>query len=118
MRREQAAQPLWLAELLAEPDGNLVVDTQLTLPGHVIDMESLRAVTEGRRPMIGNIGRGQTGTGLPLRAPVVRGGVERYIVTAVIRPDGVRDRNCQTTGPGPSWMERAASWRAHRATRH
>jgi hypothetical protein len=55
LRREQAAQPLWLAGLLADPDGNLLVDTQLPLPGKVVDMQGLRRVVERRAAAIGTV---------------------------------------------------------------
>jgi hypothetical protein len=92
LRREQAAQPLWLAGLLADPDGNLLVDTQLPLPGKVVDMEGLRRVVERRAAAIGTVVRGKTAVAVPLRAPVVQNGVVRFVVTAVIKSDGIRDR--------------------------
>jgi signal transduction histidine kinase/CheY-like chemotaxis protein len=92
LRREQAAEPLWLAGLLADPDGNLLIDTQLPLPGKVVDLAGLREVVERRQAAVGTVVRGKTAAAVPLRAPVVQDGVVRYVVTAAISTDGIRDR--------------------------
>ncbi|MGE4048240.1 MAG: cache domain-containing protein [Acetobacteraceae bacterium] len=112
MRREQAAQPLWIAGLLADPEGNLLIDTQLPLPGRVHDMTSLRQVVETGRPLVGNITRGTVSTGMPLRVPVIRDGVARWIVTAVIRPDGIRDR-LLSAGLPQEWTESVIDGAGH-----
>jgi signal transduction histidine kinase/CheY-like chemotaxis protein len=102
LQREQAAQPLWLAALLADPDGNLLVDTQLPLPGKVVDMAGLRQVVALRQPVIGDVVRGKTGAGIPLRVPVVGAGGVRFVLIAVIRPDAIRDRLLAASLP-PAW---------------
>jgi signal transduction histidine kinase len=102
LRREQAAQPLWLAGLLADPEGNLLVDTHLPLPGRVVEMESLRKAVESRTRQIGPIAKGQTGFALPLRAPVIHDGAVRFVVVAVIKPDAIHERLLAAELP-PEW---------------
>jgi signal transduction histidine kinase/ActR/RegA family two-component response regulator len=103
LRRLQRERPLWLAALVAERDGTIVVDTQLPLPGRVVDMASLAKVVESKKPLIGNIVRGSTGPGLPIRAPVIRGDEVRYVISIVIRPDAFRDL-LRSSGIPEGWV--------------
>jgi signal transduction histidine kinase len=90
LRREQAAQPLWLTAMLADPDGNVLAFT--TVPRkRVVDIEGFRRAVRANVPQVGNIARG-TALAVPVRAPVIRDGQVRFMVVAAIRPDGVRER--------------------------
>jgi signal transduction histidine kinase len=90
LRREQAAQPLWLTAMLADPDGNVLAFT--TVPRkQVVDIEGFRQAMRARVPQVGNIARG-TVLAVPVRTPVIRDGQVRFVVVAAIRPDGVRER--------------------------
>jgi signal transduction histidine kinase len=90
LRREHAAQPLWLAALLADPDGDVLAATRGTRK-RVVDIESFRQVVQQRVPLVGNIARAAE-LALPVRAPVIRDGQVRFVVVAALRPDAIRDR--------------------------
>ena len=86
--------PSWLTILLAEPSGKLLVDAARPYGaalGSIVEAESFDQVVRTRRPAIGHLARGMSGVwAVPLRVPVIRGGELRYVLTAVIRTDGIR----------------------------
>ena len=86
--------PSWLTILLAEPSGKLLVDAARPYGaalGSIVEAESFERVLRTRRPAIGHLARGISGVwAVPLRVPVVRGEELRYVLTAVIRTDGIR----------------------------
>jgi signal transduction histidine kinase/ActR/RegA family two-component response regulator len=90
LQREQAAQPLWLTAMLADPDGNVLAFTDVPRK-RVVDIEGFRQVVRLGVPLIGNIARG-TALALPVRAPVLRDGQVRFVVVAALRPDAIRER--------------------------
>jgi signal transduction histidine kinase/ActR/RegA family two-component response regulator len=106
LRREQIANPLWLTALLAEPDGKVLVATRAPR-GMVVDPEDFHRVVQQRVPLVGNIARGAEDLALPVRAPVIRGGVVRYVVVAAIRPAAIREQVLSVAIP-PEWVAATA----------
>ena len=84
----------WLTILLADPSGKLLVDAARPFGaplGPIVERESFDHVVRTRQPTIGNLARGQSGAwAVPLRVPVIRQGELRYVLTAVIKPEGIR----------------------------
>jgi signal transduction histidine kinase len=106
-RRMAERHPDWLTVILLTPDGHRVFSTQSGDDGiqrKVEDAPSFqKAVTTGR-PVVGDIVRGKLGRwGIPLRAPVVRGGKVVYVVTVLVDPKGVRQTLSSLRMPGP-WV--------------
>jgi signal transduction histidine kinase len=91
LRREQAAEPLWVTAMLADPDGEVLVAT-LVPRQHVVDQVGFRRAVQRGVPTVGTISRGTSGLALPVRAPVIRDGQVRFVVIAALRPDGIRER--------------------------
>jgi signal transduction histidine kinase len=106
-RRMAERHPDWLTVILLTPDGRGVFSTRPGDDGihrEVADAPSFqRAVTTGR-PVVGDIVRGKLGRwGIPLRAPVVRGGKVVYVVTVLVDPKAVRQTLSSLRMPGP-WV--------------
>ena len=103
LARLHGTQPLWLAALVATPDGTIYADTQLPVPGRIVDMTSLRLAVDSRAPVIGNVGVGSTGPGIPVRAPSVRDGAVTHVLTVVLDPSALRDLLLRTSIPA-GWI--------------
>lgn len=94
-RRIVAARPGWAAIVLSDGVGTPLVDTRFA-PGieiePVIDQDSFERAAQTRGPVVGGLTR-HRGDGwlFAVRVPVSGGGRLRYVVTALIRPDVVRD---------------------------
>jgi signal transduction histidine kinase/CheY-like chemotaxis protein len=87
--RLQHAQANWRFLSVADPSGRRLLDVPEPIGGQeggpVIDMASLRQAVATRRPVVGNIMRGPLGNyAFAIRAPVIRDGQVRYVVSAVI----------------------------------
>jgi len=95
MRRVLAANPDWysliLADRAARPLLNSRVPRGAKLPA-IVERESFSRAVETGKPVVGNLAEGASG-GLyvPVRVPVLRGDEVRYVLTAVLKPDGIRD---------------------------
>ena len=92
-QRVLETQPNWAAVFLADPSGKRLVDTRFrygaVLPP-ILDKESFDRVVRTRAPTVGNLAKNLQGVLLfPVRAPVVRNGVLRYVLTALVRPEAV-----------------------------
>ncbi len=92
--RVLATQPHWVAVFLADPAGRRLVDTRFP-PGTklppIIERESFDRVVRTRAPAVGNLGRSPAGLLLfPVRAPFLRNGELRYVVTALVKPEVIR----------------------------
>jgi signal transduction histidine kinase len=115
-RRMAERHPDWLTVILLTPDGRGVFSTRSGDDGihrEVADAPSfLQAVTTGR-PVVGDIVRGKLGRwGIPLRAPVVRGGKVVYVVTVLIDPKAVRQTLSSLRMPGP-WVTFVVNGQGH-----
>ncbi len=87
----------WDSILLTDVSGKWLLSTRVAygarLPGQgvVVERESFDAAVTTRQPVIGNIARGPGGRYLfPVRAPVVRGGEVRYVLTALVDPGAMQ----------------------------
>lgn len=85
----------WYALSVATRDGERV----LGLPGgalpavggQIVEQRSLRRAVQSGEPVIGEIAKGPAGwDGFAVRAPVVRRGEVRYVVSAVLRADIIK----------------------------
>ncbi|MEO8537798.1 MAG: ATP-binding protein, partial [Betaproteobacteria bacterium] len=89
--RVLATQSAWTDVTLTKPSGEKLVDVSVPygspLPP-VLDLVSVRVAVESRRPTIGIVSAGRAAmVGVPVRVPVVRDGVVRYVLSAIVRPD-------------------------------
>ena len=86
--------PTWLTILLADANGRLLVDAGASFGaplGPVIERDSFDQVLRTRAPTVGYQAKGRSGAyAVPLRMAVVRGGKVRYVLSIVIKPDGIR----------------------------
>jgi signal transduction histidine kinase len=99
-RREQARHPLWLTVILLDPQGRRLVNSRTSSR---LGAASVGPVVEGRRSVIGAIAKGPREFGIPVRAPVVRGGKVVAVVTVVVRPEGLA-RVLQTARLPDQWI--------------
>ena len=87
------ARPEWRAVLLARPSGEVVLDTVVPasdVSPRVTDLASLAEVMRTGAPAVGPLTAGPLGNkGIPVRVPVVRDGVLRYVLTAVVKPEAI-----------------------------
>ncbi|WP_165356354.1 response regulator [Sphingosinicella sp. BN140058] len=91
-----ANQPDWRTVSLADPAGNRIADVPIAIggkqTGKVVEMTSLRRVVASGRPTIGNVVAGPGGVrAFAIRAPVLKGGRVRFVVTAVVPATRLRD---------------------------
>ncbi|HEY1125494.1 MAG TPA: response regulator [Sphingobium sp.] len=87
--RLQHSQANWRFLSVADPGGKRLLDVPDPIGGQeggpVIDMASLRQAVATRKPVIGNLMRGPLGNyAFAIRAPVIRDGQVRYVVSAVV----------------------------------
>ena len=86
-------QPNWAAVFLADPSGQRLVDTRFrygTVLPPIVEKESFDRVVRTRTPTVGNLAKNPQGVLLfPVRAPVVRNGELRYVLTALVKPDAI-----------------------------
>ena len=85
----------WRAVVLHDAQGRMLLNTAYPsgtpLP-HTIESESIAYVLKERKPAIGTVARGGNGRySFALRVPVLRDGEVRYVLSAVISPDGIRE---------------------------
>jgi signal transduction histidine kinase/CheY-like chemotaxis protein len=124
--RVLALQAHWAAVALADGVGNSLVDTRFpqdaALPA-LAEPPSFERAVRLRAPVVGGLARGARDEWqFAVRVPVVRGGTVRYVVTALIRPEQVRDLVARQRVPS-DWVisimdadgRRLARSRAHEA---
>jgi signal transduction histidine kinase len=89
VERIRSQQPLWLTVTVLDDQGRRLSGSGAA-PGLAADPDSFRRVVEAKGPVVGNIALGQRNRwGLPVRAPVIREGAIKYIVSVVIRPEAI-----------------------------
>lgn len=93
--RLRKTTPNWRFFSVADVSGRRLMDVPEPVGGPldrpVIDMESLRRAVATRQPVIGNVVRGPQGRySFAVRAPVIRDGQVRYVVSAVVTPEAIR----------------------------
>jgi signal transduction histidine kinase/ActR/RegA family two-component response regulator len=105
--RVLALNPEWAAVVLADRSGVLAVDTRV-VPGSplptVAEKESFVRVLLTERPAVGSLTRHCGKDWLfAVRAPVLRDGSVRYVLTALVKPDAIRDVLTRQQVPG-DWV--------------
>ena len=94
--RVMAFQGDWAGILLIDPSGNAVIDTRTAvgddaLPA-VVDRESFERVLRTGTPAVGGLTRHPQGGWLfAVRVPVIRDGELRFVLTALVSPDAIRE---------------------------
>ena len=92
-QRVLETQPNWAAVFLADPSGKRLVDTRFrygTLLTPIIEKASFDRAVRTRAPAVGNLARSPQGPLLfPVRAPVIRDGELRYVITALVKPEAI-----------------------------
>ena len=105
-RRVLEVEPNWAAVVLADPKGAVLMDTRLPAGAPlapVADHESLDRVVRTGKAAVGNLARVSTEAWLfAVRVPVGAGEV-RYVVTAMVEPEGIRDVLTRQRVPG-EWV--------------
>src|SRR5262245_1524145 len=117
-------QPRWAAVMLADPAGVRLIDTRYDLSRPlpaIADSRSFAQVVKARAPAVGNLTRSSDGRLLfSVRVPVMSGRDLRYVLTAVVTPEEIRDVVARHGVPG-DWVlsvfdgngRRVARSRAH-----
>jgi signal transduction histidine kinase/ActR/RegA family two-component response regulator len=120
-------QTHWAAVMLADPSGTRLVDTRYgagdPLPP-LAERQSFERVVRTRAPTVGALARSAEEAFLfPVRVPVLRNRELRYVLSAEVRPDEIREVVLQQGVPG-DWVisifdangRRVARSRAHEET--
>ena len=93
--RVVATRPQWRAVILHDARGRMILNTAYPLGGalpQTAESESIQIVLRKRHPAIGTLARGeQGGYNFALRVPVMRKGELRYVLSAVLTPQGIRE---------------------------
>jgi signal transduction histidine kinase len=108
VRSVMQQNPSWLTVILAEPSGRPLVNARFELGAKlpaIVEPESFAAAVSSQRPVVGALakGAGPGGFAVPVRVPVVRDGVVRYVLTAAVKPDGVVEIVSRQRVP-PEWV--------------
>jgi signal transduction histidine kinase/ActR/RegA family two-component response regulator len=91
MERIHSQQPLWLTVTVLDDQGRRISGPGMP-PGSAADPDSFRKAVETKAPVVGNLALGARNRwGLPIRAPVIRDGVVKYVVSVVIRPEAIAE---------------------------
>ena len=92
-QRVLETQPNWAAVFLADPSGERLVDTRFrygTMLPPIVEKESFDRVVRTRASTVGNLAKTPQGVLLfRVRAPVVRNGELRYVLTALVKPEAI-----------------------------
>jgi signal transduction histidine kinase len=98
-RRIKQEMPTWQAMRLTDLQTNVVADAPMAPDasgvsrGRIVDLDSHRQAVESQKPVIGKVLRGPRGRhAFAMRVPVIRDGAVKYVLSAVIAPDIIRDR--------------------------
>ncbi len=115
--------PTWRAIRLTDPTVKVVADAPIapdalgSSQGQVVDVASHRQAVESRQPVIGKVLRGPRGRhAFAIRAPVIRDDTVKYVLSAVIEPDSIRDRFL-APGLPQDWVATAIDGEANVAAR-
>ena len=126
-RRVMQNNPTWLTVILADPQGRQITNARFAfgdkLP-QIMERESFDLAVSTMQPVIGYLARGSgTQLAVPVRVPVIRAGELRYVLTAAVKPDGIRELILRQRVPG-DWVisifdaqqQRVARSRQHEET--
>ena len=87
-------QPVWSAIILADASGMKLVDSRV--PAGVVlpplqELDSFQRAANSRRPTVGNLINDPAESWVfPVRAPVIRDGVVKFVLTTLVRPESIR----------------------------
>ncbi len=106
-KRIAATRPQWRAVILHDAKSRMIFNSGYALDASLpqtAERESLELVLREGTAAIGNLARGrQGGYSFALRVPVMRDGELRYVLSAVIGPEGIRDVINRQRVPG-DWV--------------
>jgi hypothetical protein len=92
-RRARVAHPYWRAIVLFDPQGHMVLSSEVPfgdLTPALVERESLEQTVRAQAPTVGYLARGPKGNwGIPVRVPVLRGKQVRYVLTAILEPEAI-----------------------------
>jgi len=95
VRRVLPSVPSWYALLIVSPEGEVLRRVSLHNPPAsrtIAEPRSFAEVIRTGKPQVGSMSKGPGGVwGVPLRVPVHQGDTVHYVLTAVLRPQGVAD---------------------------
>ena len=102
------SQPNWLNIHLAQPSGQQVVNLRLPLGtelGTVTEHTSFDNVVRTNNPVVGNLklGRLTQEIDFTVRVPVVRDGILKYVLSAVVKPQSISALLARQNLP-PDWI--------------
>jgi signal transduction histidine kinase len=94
-RRVASTQPHWVAIIVSEPSGRQLLNTRFgygdALP-KIVEPASFERVVRTRSPAVGSLAKGLKGEQyFTVRAPVMREGELRWVLTAVVKPEMIRE---------------------------
>jgi len=93
--RVAATRSQWRAVILHDSRGRMVMNTAYPLGAalpHTAESESIAYVLRESKPAVGALARGvRNRYSFALRVPVVRDDEVRYVLSAVLSPDGIRE---------------------------
>jgi signal transduction histidine kinase/ActR/RegA family two-component response regulator len=99
-------RPEWFGIQLLDRSGKLLVDTR-TIEGAPLPVlaepESFARLVRSRQPEVGYLTRHGADWLFAVRTPVVRSGSMRYVLTALVRPEAIRDVLTRQNVP-PGWV--------------
>ena len=114
------AQSGWRAVVLSEPDGKVILNSEVPYGDPVtpiVEHESLAEVARTSMPAVGYLAKGQGGRwAFPVRVPVVRDGKTRYVLSAVIDPAAILTLLQKQQVPG-DWVVAVADRKGLRVAR-
>src|SRR3954469_8335787 len=106
-RRVMDVNPNWFTVILADAGGMQLSNARVpfgTPLGPVVERESFDIAVRTGTPVIGYLARGVGGQfAVPVRVPVARAGEVRYVLTAAVKPDGIREIVNRQRVPG-DWV--------------
>ena len=104
--RFKETYPHWLVIILADPQGNVLLNSNEPGPNlpPIVERESFDMVAKTLKPVVGHLARGRYGQfGIPIRVPVIHDGELRYVLNGVIKPDAILDVIARQHLP-PEWV--------------
>ena len=119
-RRIAVTRPQWRAVILHDAKGRMIFNSAYPLDAplpQTAERASLELVLSDRTPAIGDLARGRQGAySFALRVPVMRDGELRYVLSAIIGPEGIRDVINRQRVPG-DWVVSVFDAKAQRIAR-
>jgi PAS domain S-box-containing protein len=102
------SQPSWMTVSLATPKGQQLINLQrpfgTRLP-MIVETQSFEHVLRTQKPTVGHLSQGPLvdRTAFTVRVPVMRNGIVRYVLTAIVNPDGISELLASQRLP-PTWI--------------